>query len=228
MALPARPFLVSLVALTAAGCAASSPVAYRDLASAPQLQPARDDDAPFQYRSPTAALGSYTSLIIDPVAVYAGPDAQFGSTSAADRRAIAAYLGQTFATALASVLPVVDKPGPGTLRLHLVLTGLEASTPVVSTLTHLAPFGLVLNTGLEAAGGNGTFFGSVSYAVELSDAVTGALVYAYVTRQTPDALDVTASLGTLDAARTGVRIGARKLREALAKARTAGLPQSAS
>jgi hypothetical protein len=51
----------------------------------------------------------------------------------------------------------------------------------------------------------------------LSDAATADLLYAYVTKQTPDALDVTASVGYLDAAREGVRIGARHLRNELSK-----------
>src|SRR5260221_13312938 len=97
------------------------------------------------------------------------------------------------------------------MRLHLTLRGIETSTPVISTVSHLAPMGLVVNTALQATGRNGTFFGSVSYAAELSDSESGALRYAYVTKQTPDALDITASIGYLDAAKTGIRIGAKHL-----------------
>jgi hypothetical protein len=59
--------------------------------------------------------------------------------------------------------------------------------------------------------------GYPSYAAELSDASTGKLRYAYITRQTPDALDVTASFGSLAAAREGVRIGTTHLRDQLTK-----------
>ena len=45
----------------------------------------------------------------------------------------------------------------------------------------------------------------------------GALLYAYVTKQSPDALDVTASIGYLDAAKTGARIGARHLLKELSQ-----------
>ena len=84
-------------------------------------------------------------------------------------------------------------------------------------MSHLLPIGLAVNGGMQAAGRNGTNFGSVSYAVELSDGVLNELLYAYVTKQTPDALDVTASFGYLDAAREGVRIGAKHLQADLSK-----------
>jgi hypothetical protein len=215
------------VILVLAGCSAPAPVAYQGLASAGQLQPAKDAELPFQYLSPTAELARYPKLLIDPVTVYAGGDGQFGTIAAEDRRAMAGYMQQKFAEALGGRYQLVTTPEPGALRLHLTLTGLETSTPVISTVTHLAPMGLALNTGLEADGDNGTFFGSVTYAAELSDATSGALLYAYVTRQTPDALDVSASFGSLAAAREGVRIGADHLAKRLAAAGPAPAPSVA-
>jgi hypothetical protein len=205
---------MGVILLALAGCA-SEPVDYQGLASASQLQPVKDDEAPFQFRSPTANLKNYSKVQIDPVVIYSGPDSQFGSVPQEDRKSVAAYMQQKFAAALSSRYQIVTVPEPGTLRLHLTLTGIETGVPVLSTISHLTPAGLVINTGLEATDRNGTFFGAVSYAAELYDAQNGKLLYAYVTRQTPDALDVTASLGTLAAAREGVRIGATHLRNEL-------------
>jgi hypothetical protein len=69
---------------------------------------------------------------------------------------------------------------------------------------------------LEVAGNKGTFFGSVSHAVELYDDMSGELLYASVAKETAHALDVTASFGSLDAAKAGVRRGARHLRDGMA------------
>jgi hypothetical protein len=207
---------LTVILLALAGCG-SAPVAYQGLASAGHLRPADDADTPFLFRSPTADLAGYSKILIDPVSVYDGPDGQFGSVSREDRAAIAAYMREKFTETLGRRYQVVTEPGPGALRLHLTLTGIEVNVPVISTVSHLVPAGLVINTALQVADRNGTFFGSVSYAAEVSDAATGELLYAYVTRQTPDALDVTASFGSLAAARTGVRIGARQLREQLSQ-----------
>jgi hypothetical protein len=206
-----------VISLALAGCASSPPVDYQGLASANQLQPVKDNEEPFQFHNPDADLTKYSKILIDPVTIYTGTDAQFGSTSQEDRQAIANYVQKTFQKTLGKRFQLATAPGPDTLRLHLTLTGIKTSTPVISTLSHLAPAGLVVNTGLQVTDHNGTFFGSVSYAAELSGAATGELVYAYVTKQTPDALDVTASFGSLAAAREGVRIGATHLRNQLAK-----------
>ena len=210
----APPMTVVLLAL--AGCA-SSPVDYRGLASANRLQPVKDDEAPFQFRSPDADFADHSKILIDPVTIYTGSDAQLGSVSQKDRKTIADYMQKTFAKTLGRRCQLATAPGPDTLRLHLTLTGIKTSTPVLSTVSHLLPVGLVINTGLQATDRNGTFFGSVSYAAEIADGSTGKLLYAYVTKQTPDALDVTASFGSLAAAREGVRIGATHLRDQLFK-----------
>jgi Protein of unknown function (DUF3313) len=210
----ALPLAAALLAL--AGCGAS-PVDYQGLASASRLQPTKDPEEPFQFHSPDAAFGSYAKVLIDPVTIYAGADAQFGSLVPEDRKAVADYMQKIFAETLGKRFQLATAAEPNTLRLHLTLTGVETSTPVISTLTHVAPVGLVINTGLQATDHNGTFLGSVSYAAELSDVASGKLLYAYITRQTPDALDVTASFGSLAAAREGVRIGASHLRDQLVK-----------
>ncbi len=104
-----------------------------------------------------------------------------------------------------------------TTRLHLTLTGLETSTPVVSTISHVVPVGLLVNAGLGASKHGGTFFGSDFHAAEVYDATTGELVYASVSRRTPFALDITSSIARLDAAKKGVRLGAQDLSEELIK-----------
>lgn len=210
--------VAAIACLAMAGCSSSTPVAYQGLASAQQLRPVKDDEKPFQYSNSDARWGRYTKILIDPVTIYDGRDGQFGSVSAEDRQIVADYMKTKFAEILGKKYPIVQAADPAVVRLHLTLTGIEKSTPVLSTISHLAPVGLVVNGGLQAAGSNGTQFGSVSYAVELSDGPTGTLLDAYVTKQTPDALDVTASFGYLDAAREGVRIGATHLQEDLAKA----------
>jgi hypothetical protein len=191
-------------------------VAYQDLSSSSQLKPAKDGPDVYEYKNPQDHLAPYTALTVDPVTVYGGPDSQFGSAKEPARNTIAHYMQVQFAEALGKHFKITDSPSPGTLRLHLTLTGIETSTPVVSTLSHIAPVGLLVNSGLEVSGNKGTFFGSVSYAVELYDDMTGELLYASISKETAHALDVTASFGSLDAAKAGVRRGAKHLRDDLA------------
>jgi hypothetical protein len=208
--------VIALLGLNA--CASTTPVAYKGLSSTPELTPTKESKNAFQYKNPDIQSEQYTNLIIDPVTVYSGEDSQFGSVSPKDRAKIAEYMQQQFKTVFGKNVNIVETAvEPGTARLHLTLTGMQTSTPVVSALSHILPVGLVVNAGLGAAGHSGTFFGSISYAAEVYDAATGELKYASVSRQTPFAMDVTASFGRLDAAKKGVRSGAQHLNQDLSK-----------
>jgi Protein of unknown function (DUF3313) len=204
------------VSLSLAGCASTRPVAYQDLSSASELKPVKGYNQ-FQYMKPNDPLKNYDALVVDPVSIYNGADAQFGPVSQQGRQEIAVYMQQEFTKLLGKKMEITDSPKPGTVRLHLTLTGIEKSTPVMSPLSHLLPVGLLVNAGFEAAGHNGSFFGSVSYAIELYDVSTGELIYAAVSKETPRALDLTSSFGRLDAAKTGVRHGAEHLCKDLEK-----------
>jgi hypothetical protein len=206
--------LVAALAFT--GCASTPPLAFHELPSASKLQPVKDHQDHFRYTNPASDFRNYTALIVDPVTIYTGSDSQFGSVPQDARRAIADYMHRQFTEVLAKNLQITDSVAPHTARLHLTLIGLKTSTPVVSTATHVLPVALLVNAGLGASGHNGTFFGSVCYAAELYDAATGELLYGSVSRETPFALDVTASVGRLDAAKAGVRRGAQHLRNDLA------------
>jgi len=205
--------LIAALALT--GCASSPPVAFHELPSASRLQPVKDQKDHFRYTNPEGDFRNYTALLVDPVTIYTGSDSQLGSVPDDARRAIADYMHQQFTEVLGKNLRIADSVAPRTARLHLTLIGIETSTPVLSTATHVLPVALLVNAGLGASGHNGTFFGSVCFAAELYDATTGELLYSSVSRETPFALDVTASLGRLDAAKAGVRRGAQHLRNEL-------------
>lgn len=203
--------------LAALGACAPQTLGRESLSSAPQLRAVDDKSAPFQFKDASASFSSYSKILIDPVSQYSGADAQFGAVSPADRQAIADYMFEVFSQTLGKAHTLTSVPGPDTLRLHLTLTGVETSTPLISAVSRVVPAGLAVNAGLAAAGEKGTFLGSISYAVEMHDAKTGRLLYAYVTTRSANALDISSSFGPLDATRAGARIGADELLARLAK-----------
>jgi hypothetical protein len=225
--LPIARWLASCAAAAAlaglSGCTSTRPLAYEDLPSSSQLKPVKKGSDLFLYTDPNADIRNYASLMIDPVTVYTGKDSQFGSVTDEGRRAIAEYMRQQFTAVLGKKFQIATAANSGTLRLHLTLTGLETSTPVLSAVSHVMPAGLLVNAGFQVAGHKGTFLGSVSQAVEIYDAETGELLYASVSKETAHALDLTASFGRLDAARAGVRLGARHLCDKLTKNQLAAM-----
>jgi hypothetical protein len=196
-----------------AGCATTQPVAYQALASASGLapNPEKDGHVPFRYSADDSDWSKFTGVILDPVSVYSGPDQQFGNTSETDKRGLADYMQAQFAQALKTSYALVTAPGPNILRIHVTLTGVEATTRGLSPVTKIVPVGLIINAVQTARDKQGAFTGSVSYAVEIEDSASHRLLRAYVSKQYPAAENIAASFGKLDAAETGIRKGAQAL-----------------
>jgi hypothetical protein len=62
-----------------------------------------------------------------------------------------------------------------------------------------------------ARGKEGAFTGSVSYAVEIFDSTTEELLMAYVSKQYPNAWNLGATFGRMNAANVGLEKGAEDL-----------------
>jgi hypothetical protein len=214
--LQARVLLVCAAAATLAACS-SSPTSYQGLASASQLQKNSHDDGhvPFLYEVPGVDLTRYSAVILDPVTIYSGPDAQFDSTlrgaGPEGRQTIADYMQQQFTTKLATKYTLIQAPAPDAMRVHVTLTGVESNTPVLSMLAQLSPASVVINGAMTAADKQESLSGSVTYAVEIRDSETNALLRAFVSKQYPWAEDPLARVGSYAAARAGVRNGADAL-----------------
>jgi hypothetical protein len=213
-----------------AACTGTTPVAYSGIESAALLQkdPRGDNHVKFVYAAPDTDLAHYTRMIVEPVAVYNGPDQQFGSLSVADRTLVASYMRDEFSAAAEKRFKPADTASADTLRLKVTLTGVETNVPVLSTVTKLAPAPTLLNLIQTSRGKEGTFAGSVSFEVQAYDSTTNRLLEAYVSKEYPFAENIATSVGALAATRAGVRNGAEALLPELNRlASTAALTQAA-
>jgi hypothetical protein len=204
--------LLTVPALLAA-CTGTTPMAYSGIDSAALLQKnlGSNNHVKFAYAAPDFDLARYTRMIVDPVAIYNGPDQQFGSLSVADRTLVASYMRDEFAAAAGKRFTPTDTASADTLRLKVTLTGVETNVPVLSTITKLAPAPTLLNLIQTTRGKEGTFAGSVSFEVQAYDSTTNRLLEAYVSKQYPFAENILTSVGALTATRAGVRNGADAL-----------------
>jgi hypothetical protein len=210
---------VALIALcaTVAGCTTADPTVYAGLASAPQLQPNPDDKGgrvPYRYKG-DVDWRQYNKIIVDPVTIYNGPDNQFVKIADEDKSVLAGYMQEQFTQKLRTRFAVVSNPGPGTLRLHLTLTGAKDTTPVLGPFSHLDVGGNAINAVQAVRGREGTMAGSVNYAVEIYDAPSNRLLSAYVAKQYPNAMNAGATFSRLKGSKIGIEKGADALLEQL-------------
>ncbi len=200
-----------------AGCGSIDPVPYRDIPSAPYLRADPADETgntPYRYAE-NVDWSVYRNMIIDPVEVYKGTDSQFDEMTSQDKAELARYMQSQFYEKLSHRFRMVRTPEPQTLRLKLTLTGAVETTPVLGTFSRIDLAGGLYNVVQSIRGGEGTMTGSVLYAAEIYDASTSQLLYAYVTKQYPNSLNIAATFGSLAAAKEGIEKGAEVLAEQL-------------
>lgn len=206
-------FILTAVIATV-GCSSTSPVKYSGIDATSRMTPNTADDSdriPFRYTVPVD-WSKYRNIIIDPVTIYSGSDAQFNHLSQKDRRNLANYMQKKFTEVLGKKFTVNQNGGNlPTLRLKLTLTGADTTPQVVGTVTKFDLAGGPYNIVQSIRGGRGLMSGYVNYAVEVKDATTGELLLAYVAEQYPNAMNVGATFGSMSAADTGVDKGAEQL-----------------
>lgn len=200
-------------ALAIAGCASTSPSIYADIDSSARLVPNTEDDAyrvPYIYKA-NVDWRQYSAVIVEPVRLYQGPDNQFGDMALADRLTLAQYMQHRFSDRLQQHFKLTHRAAPNALRVKLTLTGAQTTTTFLSTFTRFDLAGGPYNIVQSIRGKEGTFTGSVSYAVEIYDSSSNRLLNAYVTKQYPNSLNISATFGALGAAKTGIDKGADAL-----------------
>lgn len=167
------------------------------------------------YAQPITRFQNYRTVIVMPTKVYSGPDAQFEGIDPADRAKYADIITQELQTEIAKSFPAPPKPQADTLRIQVTLLGGEKTKGGVATATRVTPIGLGLSAVKSALGKQGTFTGSVLYAVEAYDARSNELLLAAVRRRTPDPLDIPATLSTTDTVKAVARDFAENARKRL-------------
>ncbi|WP_426138990.1 DUF3313 domain-containing protein [Pseudomonas sp. DWP3-1-2] len=202
-----------LLVLAIGGCASQEPFPYSGIESSHDMRLNKDDTServPFKYTS-KVDWSRFNKVMLEPVVIYAGADAQFSDLTPKDKTTLANFMTVEFSEALGRRFRFTAAPGPDTLRIRLTLTGAETTTPVLATFSRfdigMGSYNLVQATRDR----KGTFTGSVSYAVEIYNASTSRLLESYVTRQYPKTYDISSTFGALSAAQAGISIGADSL-----------------
>lgn len=173
------------------------------------------DPATLAYRAPDLDLSRYKALIIEPADVYPGKDEDFDNVSAADRLRLASMITSEFTRQLGARYALTNQPGPGVVRLHLSLAGLDESVPVVSTALRLLPFGMIMTGVRSAQGKPAKLTGSVTIAGVARESDTGKVLGAMISRCNPPAYDISSGMNLLGAAEKGISRGAQDFRDLL-------------
>jgi hypothetical protein len=169
------------------------------------------------YRSPQANLSKYRRVMIDPVTVYSGPEANFKDIAPADQAKYATAVSDSFSRVLREKYQVVGGAAPDVLRIHVTLLGVQPTVGGVATVSRALPVGLAVNAVRAAQSEGGTMTGGIDLAVEFFDSQTGEVVAAAVRHIEPGAFNLEATMSTSDTVNACADEAATKVRDALDK-----------
>jgi predicted small secreted protein len=169
--------LIAMLALVfvLSGCAVKG-TAGKEVPSVAKMETHPQDDRALLYVNADAPKKLYSKFIIEPVQIYQGQDHGFADISMEDRRMMADFTREEMIRVLDEKYAIVDKPGPGTMRIRLILVGLEKTSTVLRGLTYGNPMGLAMNLGKGALGKQGNFMGSITLAGEFEDSLCPASI----------------------------------------------------
>jgi hypothetical protein len=77
-------------------------------------------------------LRSYFAIVVDPIEVYVATDADEKKVNEDSRKALTSYFQHALTNAVSDAFPMVDKPGPLTLRLRVALVGVDVGGKVAA------------------------------------------------------------------------------------------------
>lgn len=200
---------------------------YSQLESVRYLKPNPSDRSgrvTYRYFGPVS-WRRYDSVVVEPVAIYRGPDHSFGGMPERDKVVLANYMQAKFTEKLGNRFAIVPSDRPNSLRIRLTLTGALGNTPTLGTLSRFDLAGAIYNGVQSLRDREGLMTGSVTYAVEIFEATDARLIGAYIAKQYPRPYDIKASVGPLAAAEAGIDRGAIDLvAEMMPGHRSSGAP----
>jgi len=148
-----------------------------------QLKEGDKEEALLVYINPQADIKSYTSILMDPIRIYASKEHTMMNVSSEQQTKILNYANAAIREKLETDYTFVEEPGPGVMRLRIALTEAEGSRVVLDTVSTVIPIGLAISGIQKLATGSCSFVGSAGVEAEVQDSLTNERLMAGVDRR---------------------------------------------
>lgn len=129
-----------------------------------------------------ASLRPYDKVIIDPIWVSLAKDDSYDGLDPKALSELTELFRKDLIEAVSDRYTVVDKPGPGVMRLSMALTGIERPNRLLAATSTFNPIGLGISVASRVTTGEHTNVGSASMEALASDAQSGKALFAAIDR----------------------------------------------
>jgi hypothetical protein len=183
-----RTACIAVLALLASACSGQKTVQAPDvkpsgfLGDYSRLHPGAPGQARLVYRAPDANLAGYDKMLLERVVLW-GPASGGGDLPRDQLQRLADLLYGSLLARVQTYYMMVDRPGPGVLRVRAALTEARESAVALDILSSVGPITGAISGMSKMATGTSAFVGAASVEVEVSDAETGEVLLAAVDRR---------------------------------------------
>jgi hypothetical protein len=187
---------------------APPPAAYAGFLTHPdRLQPVPGDSGAFRWIESDARLAQYHQILLERIQVQLASDADYKAVDPTELKALVDYFHQAIVNALGDAYPVVNRPGPGVLRVKITIVDLVPTKPEMSVVALVVPYATVADvaSGTAAGGpvGSAPYLGRTGIAVQFIDSQTNRVIAEYADTQVGRKYVVDTSKGVGSAITTG-------------------------
>ncbi len=142
------------------------------------LREGGEDEAQLVYVNPETDFSRYRSIMIESVTVWYTSDASH--LSAEDEQMLSDYLYAALHEELGRSFEIVDRPGPGTMKLRAAISEARGAKVVANAITTIVPQLRMLSTLGGMATGTAVLVGEAAVEVDITDSQTGERLAAAV------------------------------------------------
>jgi hypothetical protein len=140
-----------------------------------------------------ADFSTYDKIMVDPVVFFFKDDAKYKGIHADELKKLSDAFNKAFTEALGDSSKLVDKPGPGVLRIRAALTEINPNKPAVGAAMAIVPGGSVAYAVLPEKYNN---IGSATIEVEFLDSQTNERLAAGIDHKAGKKRDLLSGMET--------------------------------
>lgn len=129
-----------------------------------------------------ASLRGYDKVIIDPIWVSLASDDSYDGLNPKALSELTDLFRKELIDAVSDRYTVVEKPGPGVLRLSMALTGIERPNRLLAATSTFNPIGLGISVASRVTTGEHTNVGSASMEALVTDSANDKAIFAAIDR----------------------------------------------
>jgi len=148
-----------------------------------QLQKGGGERALLYYVKPGVYWAGYDKVILDSVSIWYSENSEFEDVPQEELDNLAHYLYDAVKKQLEQNWTIVDKPGPGTIRLRMALTEAEGASREMDIATTYLPPARLISEGTKLATGTHAFVGETTIELEVLDSISNDRLLAIVDKR---------------------------------------------